>query len=91
MDLRTSASGPGPVTITDSTAGLTVLFNVPNIGSNIYTNTVSDPDPLPILYPSGTLPSGLINTGLQIDDSGNGRFIGIKPGPFSASFTVVEN
>ena len=91
MDLRTSASGPGPVSITDSTVGLTVLFNVTNIGSNIYNNENSGTNPLSILYPSGTLPNGLIDEEFQFNSNGRNYFIGIGTGPFSATFTVVEN
>ena len=91
MDLRASASGPGPVSITDSTAGLTVLFNVTNIGSNIYNNEIGGSNSLSILYPSGTLPNGLIDEDFQHGADGRNKFIGITTGPFSATFTVVEN
>ena len=91
MDLRASASGPGPVSISNSTAGLTVLFNVTNIGSNIYNNEIGDSNPLSILYPSGTLPNGLIDEDFQYGALDRNKFIGITTGPFSATFIVVEN
>ncbi len=87
MDLRTSASGPGTLTITDSTAGLTALFNINNMGANIYNNEISDSNPSLILSPSVTLPGDLFDEDFQ----DGYKFMGIQNGLFSATFTVVEN
>ena len=70
---------------------LTVLFNVTNIGSNIYNNEIGGSSPLSILYPSGTLPNDLIDENFQYGSNGRNKFMGIETGPFSATFTVVEN
>ena len=36
MDMRTSASGPGPVTVSSTTTGITATFDVSDNGSGIY-------------------------------------------------------
>lgn len=38
MDIKSSSGGPGVMSINSSTTGLTTLFNIKDIGSNIYYN-----------------------------------------------------
>ena len=66
---------------------LTALFNINNMGANIYNNEISDSNPLLILSPSVTLPGDLFDEDFQEGY----KFMGIQNGLFSATFTVVEN